>query len=96
MMSPTAAPSLRGDRETEAESGPASPLYALPSATMDDYTRASRLIVLLQWPFRALLLRQQANGTFRRTASEQNIVVPGIERRINFAKDIRTEVMEIL
>ena len=96
MMSPTAAPSLRGDRETEAESGPASPLHALPSATMDDCTRASRLIVLLQRPFRALLLRQQANGTFRRTASEQNIVVPGIERRIDFAKDIRTEVVEIL
>ena len=84
------------DPETEAGSAPTSPLQALPSATMDDYTRALRLIVRLQQPFRALLLHQQTNGEFKRIASEQEIVIPGIERRNNFAKDIHTDVVEVL
>ncbi|KAF8547157.1 WD40 repeat-like protein [Imleria badia] len=84
------------DSETEFASGPSSPLNAAPAITMDGYTRALRLVVLLQQPFHALLLRQQPNGEFRRVAAEHEIVVPGIERTINFARDVRTEVVEIL
>ncbi|KAI9569843.1 hypothetical protein HD554DRAFT_2327802 [Boletus coccyginus] len=84
------------DPEAEAGFAPTSPLYAPPAATMDDYTRALRLIVRLQQPFHGLLLQQQPNGEFKRIAAEHEIVVPGIDRRINFARDIRTEVVEIL
>ena len=81
------------DRETEYGSAPTSPL---PAATMDDYTRALRLVARLQQPFHVLLLQQQPNGEFKRVAAEHEIVVPGLERRINFARDIRTQVVEIL
>ena len=84
------------DPETDAGSAPTSPSHALPAATMDDYTRALRLVVRLQQPFHALLLRQQPNGEFKRVAAEHEIVVPGLEHRVNFARDIRTQVVEIL
>ena len=84
------------DPETETKSGPTSSLHALPASTMDDYTRALRLIARLQQPFRALLLHQQHNGEFRRIASEEEIVIPGIERRTNFVRDTRVEVVEVL
>ena len=84
------------DSEAETRSAPTSPLHALPAATMDNYTRALRLIARLQQPFRALLLQQQHNGEFRRIASKQGIVIPGIEPRTNFVKDIRVEVVEVL
>ena len=79
--------------ESEAGSAPNSPLYAPPAATMDDYTRALRLIVRLQQSFHALLLQQQPNGEFKRIAAEHEIVMPGIDRQ---PKDIRIEVVEIL
>ena len=81
------------DPDTEAGS---TPLQALPAATMDEYTRALRLIVRLQQPFHTLLLQQQPNGEFRRIAAEHEIVMPGIDRQVNFARDIRIEVVEIL
>ncbi|KAF8556862.1 hypothetical protein OG21DRAFT_1495255 [Imleria badia] len=84
------------DPETEFASAPSSPLNTAPAGTMDDYTRALRLVVRLQQPFHALLLQQQPNGEFRRVAAKHEIVVPGIEPAINFARDIRTEVVEIL
>ena len=84
------------DLETEYGSAPTSPSQALPSATMDDYTRALRLVARLQQPFHVLLLQQQPNGEFKRVAAEHEIVVPGLHRRINFARDIRTQVVEIL
>ncbi|KAF8557900.1 hypothetical protein OG21DRAFT_1494421 [Imleria badia] len=84
------------DPETDAGSAPSSPLAAVPAATMDDYTRALRLVVRLQQPFHALVLQKQTNGEFKRVAAEHEIVVPEIDRRINFDKDIRTEVVEIL
>ncbi|KAI9569820.1 hypothetical protein HD554DRAFT_453126 [Boletus coccyginus] len=84
------------DPESEAGSAPTSPLHALPAAAMDDYTRALRLIVHLQQPFHTLLLQQQPNGEFKRIAAEHEIVIPGIDRRINFTRDIRIEVVEIL
>jgi hypothetical protein len=84
------------DPESEAGSAPASPSQALPAATMDDYTRALRLVARLQQPFRVLLLQQQPNGEFKRVAAEHEIVTPGLERQINFARDIRTQIVEIL
>ncbi|KAN0084081.1 hypothetical protein V8E55_007585 [Tylopilus felleus] len=83
-------------RESEAGSSPPSPLHALPAASMDEYTRAFRLIVRLQQPFHALLLQQQPNGEFKRIAADHEIVMPGIDPSINLARDIRTDVVEIL
>ncbi|KAF8549872.1 hypothetical protein OG21DRAFT_1488212 [Imleria badia] len=82
--------------ESDDGSAPSSPLAAVPAATMDNYTRALRMIARLQQPFHALLLLQQTNGSFKLVAAEHEIVLPGIDRKMNFAKDIRTEVVEIL
>ncbi|KAG6377280.1 hypothetical protein JVT61DRAFT_15065 [Boletus reticuloceps] len=84
------------DLGTEPDSMPASPLQTLPAITMVEYTRALRLVARLQLPFHALLLQQQPNGEFKRIAAEHEIVVPGIKHSINFARDVRTEVVEIL
>ncbi|KAF8124549.1 hypothetical protein EV363DRAFT_1132057, partial [Boletus edulis] len=84
------------DPETATRSPPTSPSQVVPAATMDDYTRALRLVVRLQQPFHALLLQQQPNGEFRRIAADDEIIVPGLEPSIKFARDIRTEVVEIL
>ncbi|KAF8554958.1 hypothetical protein OG21DRAFT_1573744 [Imleria badia] len=86
----------KSDPETDAGSAPSSPLAAVPAASMDDYTRALRMISRLQQPLHALLLQRQTNGEFKRVAAEHEILVPGIDRKINFARDIRTEVLEIL
>ncbi|KAN0084052.1 hypothetical protein V8E55_007556 [Tylopilus felleus] len=83
------------DLESEGTS-PTSPLHAVPAPTMDDYTRALRLVVRLEQPFHAFLLQHQPNGEFKRVAVEHDIVIPGIERRIDFTKDLRTGVVEIL
>ncbi|KAF8554956.1 hypothetical protein OG21DRAFT_1508243 [Imleria badia] len=84
------------DPETDAGSAPSSPLAAVPAATMDHYTRALRLIARLQQPFHALVLQKQPNGEFKRVAAEHEIILPGIDRRVNLAKDVRTAVVEIL
>lgn len=84
------------DLETETGSAPSSPLHVAPAATINDYTRALRLIVRLQQPFHALLLQQQPNGEFKRVATEHEIIVPGIGRQINSARDIHADVTEIL
>ena len=70
--------------ESEAGSASTSPLHALPAATVN-FARVLRLILRLQQPFHALLLQQQPNGEFERIAAEHEIVMPGIDRRINFA-----------
>ena len=84
------------DSDTEAGSTPMSPLQAVPAASMDDYTRALRLIVRLQQPFHALLLQQQPNGEFKRIAAEHEIVITGLEHKINFGRDIHVGVVEVL
>jgi len=71
------------------------PLYAGPVAAMDDYTRALQLIVRLQQPFHALLLQQQPHGEYKRVAAEHAIILPGLERRISSAKEIRVGIVEI-
>ncbi|KAN0084114.1 hypothetical protein V8E55_007618 [Tylopilus felleus] len=83
-------------RESEAGSSPPSPLHDLPAASMDEYTRALRLIVRLQQPFHALLLQQQPNGEFRRIAADHEIVMPGIDPSINLVRDIHIKVVDIL
>ncbi|KAN0084044.1 hypothetical protein V8E55_007548 [Tylopilus felleus] len=90
-----------GDDASDSAQGskgisPTSPLHAVPAPTMDDYTRALRLVVRLQQPFHALLLQQQPTGEYKRVATEHDIVIPGIERQINFARDVGTGVVEIL
>jgi len=85
-----------GADDDECDSDSESSLYAPPAAAMDDYTRALRLIVRLQQSFHALLLQQQPSGEFKRIAAEHEIVMPGIDRPVNFARDIRIEVVEVL
>ncbi|KAI9569839.1 hypothetical protein HD554DRAFT_2313201 [Boletus coccyginus] len=80
------------DPETEAGT---SPLDA-SLAAMDDYTRALRLIVRLQQSFHALVLSSDPLELSIGLLLQQQIVIPGIDRRINFAKDMRIEVVEIL
>ena len=80
----------------EASSAPSSPLNVVPVSTMDDYTRALRLIVRLQQPFHALLLQQQPNGEFKRVATDHEIIVPGPGHQVNFVRDIHADVVEIL
>ncbi|KAF8550473.1 hypothetical protein OG21DRAFT_1446572 [Imleria badia] len=82
------------DAETD-ESAP-SPVDSEPAVILDNYTRALRLVVRLKQPFHALLLQQQPRGEFKRVAAEHEIVVPGIEHTVNFARDVRIEVVEIL
>jgi len=73
----------------------ATSLYTGPVATMDVSTGALRLIIRLQQPFHGLFLQQQSHGEYKRVAAEHEIVVPGLERRISSAKDVRVEVVEI-
>ena len=82
--------------DSRSEGEGTSPLHAVPAPIMDNYTRALRLVVRLQQPFHALLLQHQPNGEFKRVAAEHNIVIPGIEHQIDFTKDVRTGVVEIL
>ena len=84
------------DPEVETDSVPSSPLHFAPAATMDDYTRALRLIVRLQRPFHTLLLQQQPNGEFKRVATEHEIILPGIGHHASFIRDIHADVIEIL
>ena len=69
---------LDGDEGSDPGSSPSSPLYPRPVAKMDDYTRALRLVVRLRQPFHALLLQKQRNVEFRRVATGNEIVVPGL------------------
>ena len=89
-------PEMDTDSETEFKSAPSSPMHAASIDTTADYARALRLVVRLQQPFYALLLQQQPNGDFRRIAAEHQIIVPGIDHQINFAREVRTEVVEVL
>ena len=82
--------------EAETGSAPSSPLRVVPVPTMDDYTRALRLVVRLQQPFHALLLQQQPNGEFKRVATDHEIIVPGLGHQVNFVRDIHADVVEVL
>ena len=62
----------------------------------NDYARALRLIARLHQPFYPLLLQQQPNGEYKRVAVEHEIVVQGLDLRVDLSKDVRIEVVEIL
>ncbi|KAI6105173.1 hypothetical protein EDD17DRAFT_1761875 [Pisolithus thermaeus] len=59
----------------------------------DDYTKALRLVVHLEQPFRALLLVKQPVGTYKRVAADHEILVP--LRKVSSLKGIDTKVLEI-
>ena len=90
------------DNITDADSGDAdsdsdatsTPLSAVPSADVDDFTRALLMIVRLGQPFGALVLLEQSDGSFKRVASEDEIVVQ-IERSVVSLKDVRAKVVEV-
>ncbi|KAI5988878.1 hypothetical protein EDC04DRAFT_2817659 [Pisolithus marmoratus] len=60
----------------------------------DKYTRALRLVVHLEQPFRALLLVKRSFDTYKRVAVDNEILIP--ERKMTSLKDIGTKVLEIL
>ncbi|KAF9219023.1 hypothetical protein BS17DRAFT_811376 [Gyrodon lividus] len=62
-------------------------------AEWDNYTRALRLVVLLEQPFRALLLVKQSVDTYKRVALDSEILVP--QREVMSLNDIGTKVLEI-
>ena len=76
-------------------SAPTSPLHSEPSARVDPYTQAFRLIVRLERPFSALLLERQSNGQYKRVAADHEIIVPGVPYGTN-SKGIRAKVLEIV
>ncbi|KAF8547519.1 TPR-like protein [Imleria badia] len=82
-----------GDGSDDA-SAPTSPLHAEPSARVDPSTLALRLIARLGRPFNAILLEQQPNGQYKRVATENEIIVPGVPYKTN-PKDIKVKVLEI-
>ncbi|KAI5989190.1 hypothetical protein F5J12DRAFT_915856 [Pisolithus orientalis] len=75
---------------------PPSPLHAVPMPQVDDYTRALQMITRIGQPFNALLPVQQSNGTYKRVAAENEIVVPGLGTNIPSSKYIQAKVLEIL
>ncbi|KAG6369522.1 heterokaryon incompatibility protein-domain-containing protein [Boletus reticuloceps] len=78
-----------GVRTTSSAHGP-------PATTMDEYTRALRLVARLQQPFHVLLLQKQSKYLYKRVAAEHKIVVQGIDRSINFARHIHADVKHIM
>ena len=91
--------------ETESDAGsadgandasaPVSPLHAEPSARVDTFTQALRLLARLARPFNALLLEQQSNGQYRRVAAEHEIIVPGVPSKTH-PRHIQAKVLEII
>lgn len=72
-----------------------SPLDAVPTPQVNDYTRALQMVARLGQPFSALLLVQQPNGEYKRVAAEHEIVVPGLGTEVD-SKSIQVKVLEIL
>ncbi|KAI9454961.1 hypothetical protein HD554DRAFT_2317804 [Boletus coccyginus] len=63
------------------------------SPERDDYTRALRLVVHLEQPFRALLLVKQSVDTYKRVAVDNEIVIP--QRKVVSLTGIGTRALEI-
>ncbi|KAI5991684.1 hypothetical protein F5J12DRAFT_897480 [Pisolithus orientalis] len=59
----------------------------------DNYTRALRLVVHLEHPFRALLLMKQSVDTYKRVATDEEILIP--RREVMSLTDIGMKVLEI-
>ncbi|KIK21820.1 hypothetical protein PISMIDRAFT_533738 [Pisolithus microcarpus 441] len=74
---------------------PPLPSDAAPAPQVDDYTRALQMIARLGQPFSALLLVQQPDRHYKRVATENEIVVPGLGTDVP-SQNIRATVLEIL
>ena len=83
-----------GNADMDAELVRVPIIEEAPPAPPDLYTRALQLIARLEQPFIALLLLQQSDGSYKRVATDQEIVVDGTGER--FPMDVRVEVLEIL
>ncbi|KAF8551792.1 hypothetical protein OG21DRAFT_1512329 [Imleria badia] len=59
----------------------------------DNYTLALRLLVHLEQPFRALLLVKQSVDTYKRVATDNEILIP--HRKVRSLKDIGAKVLDI-
>ena len=59
----------------------------------DDYTRALRVVVHLEQPFRALLLVKRSVDTYARVAVDNEILIP--HRKVESLRDICVKVLEI-
>ena len=59
----------------------------------DDYTRALRVVVHLEQPFRALLLAKQSVDTYKRVAVDNEILIS--HRKVKSLRDITMKVLEI-
>ncbi|KAI5980846.1 hypothetical protein EDC04DRAFT_2917210 [Pisolithus marmoratus] len=77
------------------ETVPPSPLDATPALQVDDYTQALQMIARLGQPFNALLLVQQPDRHYRRVATENEIVVPGLGTDVT-SQNVRATTLEIL
>lgn len=79
------------DIDSDADS---TPFSAMPSAHVDILTRALSIIVRLTQPFGALVLLEQPDGSFKRVASEDEIVVQ-LKQNVVSLKDVRAKVVEV-
>ena len=72
------------------------PLHAEPSARVDRYTHALRLIARLGRPFNALLFeRQSGTHHYKRVAAEHEIILQGVPPEIDLKRGIRVRSLEI-
>ena len=86
------------DDDDDDDSGgfvPATPSGAAPSAPVDRYQQALRLIARLGRPFNALLLERQDNNQYKRIATDCKIMISGVPYQTN-PKDLRAKVLEIV
>ncbi|KAI6015001.1 hypothetical protein F5J12DRAFT_513269 [Pisolithus orientalis] len=83
------------ESDTDRDSDEVAPLHAVSAPQVDSYTRVLEIIARLGQPFNALLLAQQSNGTYKRVATEDEIVVSGLGTNIT-SNSIRVKVLEIL
>ncbi|KAI6015000.1 hypothetical protein F5J12DRAFT_911546 [Pisolithus orientalis] len=83
------------ESDTDSDSDEVASSHTVSVPQVDNYTRALEVIVRLGQPFSTLLLVQQSNGTYKRVAAENEIVVSGLGTNIA-SKHIRAKVLEVL
>ena len=87
----------RSGNSSDDGSAQISPLHAGPSARVDRYTHALRLVARLGRPFNALLLeRQSGTNHYKRVAAEDEIILPGVSHEIELKKSVRVKLLEIV
>ena len=89
--------SARSVNSSDDGSAQISPLHAEPSARVDRYTHALRLVARLGRPFNALLLeRQSGTKHYKRVAAEDEIIIPGVPHEVDLKKGVRVKSLEIV